>query len=125
MQWAGRNFRGVHYFQCVCSCGGTTTTSLASLRTGRSKSCGCLQQETRSATGKAQKKHGCWDHPLYYTWRNMKQRCYNTKSNRYYAYGARGIKMCARWLASPQNFINGMGDKPKGYTIDRIDNNKG
>jgi hypothetical protein len=57
------------------------------------------------------------------TWYNMKSRCYNIKDKKYKFYGARGIEVCDRWLNSFQNFYEDMGPKPKGLTLERIDNN--
>ena len=34
---------------------------------------------------------------LYGVWKNMNDRCYNEKSQRYYTYGARGITVCQEW----------------------------
>lgn len=53
----------------------------------------------------------------------MKQRCCNPKHRSYKNYGARGIKVCERWLNSFENFYSDMGAKPKGYTIERINDN--
>ena len=53
----------------------------------------------------------------------MKDRCYNEDNNRFYAYGARGIKVCDRWRDSFENFFADMGERPDGYTLDRIDVN--
>lgn len=62
--------------------------------------------------------------PEYRSWMQMKQRCYNSKSDQYYCYGARGIVVCQRWLDSFENFLKDMGNKPeRSYTIDRIDVN--
>ena len=58
------------------------------------------------------------------SWRAMKMRCYNPKYRRYDLYGARGIKVCDRWLGRDgfTNFLNDMGKKPTPkHTIDRID----
>jgi len=61
----------------------------------------------------------------YQCWQDMKQRCYNPKCKKYRIYGERGIKVCDSWLESYSNFLEDMGEKPEGYTIDRIDNSKG
>lgn len=34
---------------------------------------------------------------LYNVWKNMKSRCYDKNSDRYYTYGARGIRICEEW----------------------------
>lgn len=44
-----------------------------------------------------QKTHGMCDHPLYKTWKRMKNRCYNSSCKDYKDYGARGITMCESW----------------------------
>lgn len=64
---------------------------------------------------------------LYPTYKNMKQRCYNKNNKRYESYGGRGIKICDRWLGiyGFSNFIEDMGERPEGHSLDRIDNNKG
>lgn len=59
----------------------------------------------------------------YRSWSDMKKRCYQPSHSEYENYGGRGIKVCDRWLESFENFNEDMGDKPKGFTLDRIDNN--
>lgn len=70
------------------------------------------------------KRHGLYQHPLYWTWMNMKARCYrNAPGTHYEHYGARGIKMCDEWRYNFDQFIKDMGEKPSPrHTIDRIDN---
>lgn len=60
-------------------------------------------------------------HPLYDSWVAMRQRCNNPKSVRFPSYGGRGIRVCLRWN-SFANFLEDMGERPEGLTLDRIDN---
>lgn len=58
----------------------------------------------------------------------MGQRCTNPKNPAYKNYGGRGITICERWLDKNNGFINfleDMGECPKGCEIDRINNNLG
>jgi hypothetical protein len=71
------------------------------------------------------KTHGKRKDPIYYVWRSMKQRCLNKNHKNYDRYGGRGITVCDEWLNSFENFYRDMGDRPKGLSLDRIDNNKG
>ena len=72
------------------------------LKSNHTQSCGCLQKELASL---ANKTHGKRKHPLYGTWVKMKQRCYNPNNKDYKYYGARGIRVCTRWLDSFENFL--------------------
>ena len=56
-------------------------------------------------------------------WADMKQRCYNKNSKQFKNYGARGIVVCDKWKSSFDAFLNDMGDKPEGMSIERIDVN--
>jgi hypothetical protein len=55
----------------------------------------------------------------------MRARCHNTSNIGYKYYGGRGIRVCKRWLDSFQNFLADVGEKPRGLTLDRIDNARG
>jgi hypothetical protein len=52
----------------------------------------------------------------------MKERCNNPNYKDYQNYGGRGIKVCERWSLYV-NFLEDMGRRPEGHTIDRIDVN--
>lgn len=67
--------------------------------------------------------HGLSHTPTYSSWHMMKQRCLNPKATSYKYYGARGIKICERWMEF-QKFYEDMGIRPQEKTIDRIDNEK-
>jgi hypothetical protein len=54
----------------------------------------------------------------------MTQRCLNKAHPSYPDWGGRGIKVCARWRRF-ENFYADMGQKAKGTTLNRIDNNGG
>jgi len=64
-------------------------------------------------------------YPLSSTYWNMRGRCYKPNHTSYKNYGAKGIRVCDRWLEPNkkgfQNFVEDMGERPEGYTIERID----
>ena len=68
------------------------------------------------------KTHGMRKHELYGVWCGMRYRCYRERDIRYKWYGARGIKVCERWRTSFAAFVEDMGPRPPGHTLDRIDN---
>lgn len=109
---------GGAYWECLCSCGNTITVYGNSLRCGSTKSCGCLQREIARNT---QTTHGMTDTPEWSTWMSIRRRCLGKTCSIYKNYGGRGIKMCERWKTF-ENFYADMGKKPKGKSIDRIDN---
>lgn len=69
-------------------------------------------------------KHGLSKHELYETWEQMIQRCTNPNHKSYSNYGDRGISFCPTWKEFPQ-FLRDMGERPKGMTLERKNNNKG
>lgn len=115
----------VMYF-CKCDCGKNIVVKAENLRSGNTKSCGCLVIDTNKAIGT---KHGKAHTRLYNVWQRMKQRCYDANCKEYDRYGGRGITVCNEWLNDFQLFYdwamdNGYDENaPKGEcTIDRIDN---
>jgi hypothetical protein len=106
----------------LCECGEKKDVASASLVSGNTKSCGCLYLELAA---KRKFKHGMRNHAAYEIWRGLKRRCLNPKEKSYPNYGGRGITVCKRWEDSFENFLADMGERPKGLTIERIDNDKG
>ena len=99
------------YYKVQCDCGRIGKLRGATLRMGIALMCGkCAKNDT----------HGLSSHPLYRGWSAMKQRCINPSNSSYRIYGARGIKVCDRWQKF-ENFLEDMGERPKGLQLDRID----
>lgn len=61
----------------------------------------------------------------YRAWYSMRQRCNNPRDTKYRIYGARGIKVCARWQKSFQDFLEDMGPRPDGFSLDRYPDKDG
>lgn len=109
---------------CKCECGNMVNVTTGHLLSGHSTSCGCTRlQNSIKATQISNTKHGMKGTKEYCAWSELKQRCNNPKEPQYKNYGARGIKVCDRWLHSFENFFADMGKAPDGYSIDRIDVN--
>lgn len=104
------------HVKCLCDCGKIIIVQSPHLKSGHTKSCGCLRVEVIS-------KHKKYGSPVYKTWTNIKRRCYDTKCKDYDDYGGRGIKVCQRWHDF-ENFYADMGERPENTSIERIDNNK-
>lgn len=62
---------------------------------------------------------------LYNVWKNMISRCYDTKSQRYYTYGARGITVCDEWRNDFKCFAKWAVENgwKRGLSIERKDLN--
>lgn len=85
-------------FECICSC-------------GNFKTCGCTYT-------------GISSHPLYFIWKSILNRCDNPLNRRFHDYGGRGIKVCKEWYDF-ETFVKDMGNRPEGYSVERVDNNLG
>jgi hypothetical protein len=59
--------------------------------------------------------------PSYRSWTAMHGRCYRSRNASFAHYGERGIQVCARWFDF-QNFLQDMGERPRGTTLHRTNN---
>lgn len=112
-----------------CECNNITTVIGTSLKAGLTQSCGCLHKE--KITEPRKKKHGYAGNnkrgsrnPTYSIWASMLARCNNSKNYAYNDYGGRGIYVCKEWYDF-KNFLEDMGERPEGLTLDRKENDKG
>lgn len=102
-----------------CDCGNEIHRSSFFMRTRRQFSCGCKKREIISERSK---RHGMSESAEFRIWTGMKTRCTNPNDRNYLKYGARGIRICARWLDSFENFFADVGPRPSPeHSIDRID----
>jgi hypothetical protein len=55
-------------------------------------------------------------------WAGAIGRCHNPKDSAYRSYGGRGIYVCERWRESFECFLEDMGYKPEGLSLERLKN---
>ncbi len=121
----GKNEWGTPTWRCICSCGEIKIISSSNLNK-RSQSCGCFRRE---AIAERNKTHGATvggkPTPEHETWHSMIQRCHNANHDNFHSYGGRGITVCDRWRQSFSNFLNDVGKRPTGKTLDRYPDKNG
>lgn len=98
-----RNNHYVYYYLCKCDCGKKIIVEECSLKSGNTKSCGCLITDVLV---KRNTKHKLSKTRIYKLYHYMKKRCYDKKCRGYKNYGGRGIKICDEWLSDFMNFYN-------------------
>lgn len=107
------------HYKCYCDCGSEVIVSRPNLKSGHTKSCGCLNIDRL----KNRSTHGMSKTKIYGVWNTMIQRCDNKHSYSYERYGGRGISVCTQWH-SFDAFYDWAKDNgyKSGLTIDRINN---
>lgn len=111
-----KTVRSRQHWLFKCDCGKERVLSKISVVNARTKSCGCLNIESR------------FRHKMAYTleykvWSSMISRTTDKNNHAADRYINRGITVCDEWRHSFEQFHKDMGERPSGgYTLERIDN---
>jgi hypothetical protein len=113
---SGENIRWL----CRCDCGKEVVVIGCNLKSGHTKSCGCLNSESRV---KSNTTHGLSKTRVFHIYNGMKSRCYNPNEKSYKHYGGKGITICDEWIRDFCAFYDWSmkNGYESGLTIDRID----
>ena len=119
-----------YIWNCRCECGGSAWVRGDALKSGHTKSCGCIGVEMLVAanTVHGETKFGGIMTPEYRAHRQALDRCYNPNNKHFKDYGGRGITMADEWRGDGgfARFLEHIGRRPSSlHSIDRIDNDKG
>lgn len=116
-----KNRGRVTIWRWLCACGNETLAAADKVKSGHTRSCGCLWRETCRKHGHGHDKDGKQTR-TYKAWVNMRSRAAGVTEHykKYYE----GITVCAEWEVF-KNFLRDMGECPAGMTLDRKDGTKG
>ena len=124
----GLEFVGINkHKQCLwrfeCDCGKRMTAAAYRVRNGNTKSCGCLASEMVTQRNKSMATHKMTRTPTYRSWQSMIERCTKENHKSYERY--KHLQIQDEWLKSFEAFLAHVGVRPKGTTLDRINNEQG
>lgn len=124
-RWTVVSYAGNKRWECLCECGRRKAVHASNLKSGASRSCGCLSVEISQAHFT---KHGAAlakkVTPEYRAWQGMKDRCLNPNSEFYDRYGGRGITVHEGWVKDFSAFLDHVGARPSpAHSLDRIEVN--
>lgn len=127
LRMVGLSKWGTAIWECKCDCGKTHTATGLALRSGHSKSCGCLKLNSPIVTATNRRRlmtHGMTKTLTGQSWMGMLTRCYNSNAKAFKDYGGRGIEVCEFLRATPLNLVLLIAERPSSkISLDRIDVN--
>lgn len=108
------------FYRCVCDCGAEVVVESVRLRSGNTRSCGCLRRDARLANGR-KTIHGMASTPTWVSWAAMIQRCTNPNATDYEHYGGAvpAVLVHGPWHAFVP-FFSDMGERPEGTSLGRF-----
>lgn len=118
ISFEGKTWNYVPLWKCRCDCGVVKVFQLNNISSRFNGACGHNRNSSWLVT------HGKSHSAEYRTWGHMMNRCYNKRDAKYSYHGGRGIRVCRRWRRF-ENFLNDMGPRPAGTSLDRKKNNLG
>ena len=125
---SGTSSSGQATWRCVCECGNKSVVRSSELRSGKTRSCGCLRYEESCRHLKEFREYAHYVHghcpasgpsQTYKSYQDAKGRCTNPRNKAYKNYGARGIQFK---FTSFDHFLQEMGIAPPRTTLERCDN---
>lgn len=115
LQLCGSRPGGHLFWKCRCECGTIAVVGGSPLSLGRSRSCGCFKLHGHAGRTTSR---------TYISWVLMRRRCRNRNREFAHRYVKRGITVCDRWKSFVA-FLEDMGERPPGKTLERKNNNLG
>lgn len=108
----------------TCRCGANFTVDFPSRpQQFCSRRCGASASASqRVGSANSNWRGGKTEHPLYESYMDMLARCTRPTHHAYARYGGRSITVCDRWADDFWAFIDDMGERPEGLSLDRVDN---
>lgn len=134
-----RGTNNIIQWECQCNCGNKNIIIVTgnNLRSGCTRSCGCIKREILSKMKHSNNKNIYSNVPtnlpyrkkLFGVWKGIISRCYNEKDKHYKWYGEKDIKVCDEWLNKDNGFYNFYhwaidNEYKEGLSIDRNNTNK-
>lgn len=110
----------VRFFICQCECGNTHITNVNALRSGDTRSCGCLAKEGNNF------KHGMTRTKFWHTWVAMRQRAGKIKYWKHVTVSTEWESFDRFYLDMYKPYLTHVAQYGEtNTTIDRVDNTKG
>jgi hypothetical protein len=120
---AGRTKQRTVLWHYRCKCGQRVVVRSNHLRSGQTKSCGCLRLEALRQSKITHGQAAGNQSPEYRAYCNAKTRCTNPRCHNFNNYGGRGIEFR---FASFEDFLAAVGKRPSPrHSLDRYPDNDG